>query len=170
ATFAILLAYNSLNTHLTYLLPKQRLKNVATLPLWHQHGCLLAAFFRQILALNLAVFIFTLPATLFLFGKFPLLSLIYNLFVPLGVAFSLFLLLLSNIFSFFLPMLSQIFHALNSAFTAKLLILISNPPISLDISIEIKEFPFIALVITLCFSFHFFLFYREKSMQNNLIG
>ena len=48
----------------------------------HQTGHLFSSLLRKALALNIAVHFVTLPVLLFIFLKFPWLSLLYNLFFP----------------------------------------------------------------------------------------
>lgn len=154
ATLAILTLYPMLNLLCAWILPKQPLENVVAMNHCNQHLYLLGAFFRNALSLNLAVHLVTVPLLLFLFHKFPLLSLGYNLFFPLGATLSLLLLLIGILFNFLIPPLGHLLHQLNSGFTAGLLQTIAHPPALLDFTIRLEPFS-----ITLLLSFLTLLFF-----------
>jgi len=142
ATLALLLFYPPFDQLLKKIFPKRPLKVIATMSSIDQHGYLLSAFLRKSLALNFAVHFLTLPILLFLFHKFPLLSLLYNLFVPSLVGFSLLLLLLSIPFPFL--------HALNNGYTSLLLDLIAHPPALFNYFFYFHSISFPFLIILLC--------------------
>lgn len=145
ATMSLLLLYQPMHSLISRMIPKKPLSVLSRMSMLDQHGYLLSAFFRKTLALNLSVHLFTLPLILFLFHKFPLLSLVYNLFFPLAVTISFFLFLLSLL----LPFL----HTLNEYYTSALLQMTSNPPALLNYSFRIKiiSFPLIVALLTLIF-------------------
>jgi competence protein ComEC len=127
-----------------------------------QHGYLLSSFIRKTFALNLSVFLATFLPLLYLFHKFPLLSLAYNLFFPLGVSLSLLLLLSASLFSF-IPSFSAIFHQINNAFTSALLELISYPPAILDFYVRTPCVTFEIVIVFLSIFFFFGVhFFRKK--------
>ena len=91
ATLAILLLYAPCEKLLSLLLPKRPLSLLAVMTPLHQTGHLFSSMIRKALALNIAVHLVTLPVLLFVFLKFPWLSLLYNLFFPFWVGLSIFL-------------------------------------------------------------------------------
>jgi competence protein ComEC len=117
-----------------------------------QHLYFLLASFKNALALGLAVNIIALPVSLFYFHKFPILSLLYNLFFPFMVSISMLLLILAALFSIF-PYIGQFLHALNSAYTEYMLNLTYNLPASWDITWRVSDFPNVVIIIYLCIVF-----------------
>jgi competence protein ComEC len=87
--------------------------------------------------ITLAVNIPLLPLLLYHFHKFPLLSLLYNLFFPFLVSLSLYLLLLSLLFPFLFPLLDF--------FTTQLLDLVAYPPCALNYVLSVPHFPFLII-------------------------
>lgn len=144
-TWAILMLYPLLQKPLEFLMPKRSLQSVTQMHSVDQHSTLAISTLRNALALNLAVHLASLPLILFLFHKFPLQSLLYNLFFPFCFSISL-LLLLIGILCSFLPPLSALVHSLNSAFTGTLLEMTSNPSTLLDWPVRVKTFPFALLI------------------------
>ena len=100
ATLGILLLYAPLEKFFRLLLPKRSFAMTLDLLPFDRLGYLIASYLRKIFALNSAVLLFTLPLILLHFQKFPLLSLIYNLFFPPLFSLMLILALLSPIFPF----------------------------------------------------------------------
>lgn len=134
-TAALLLLFKPCEQLLESLFPHRSTATVKTMPLLDQHGALLAALLRKSLALTLAVHIVTLPVCLFYFSSFPLLgSLLYNLFFPFLLSFSLFLLLLSLIP---IPILSPLLTTLNLHFTNFLLNSVAYAPPALKSSLSL---------------------------------
>jgi competence protein ComEC len=88
---------------------------------------LFCCFLRSTLGLNLSVHITMIPTCLILFGKFPLSSLAYNLFIPIGVCLTLFL-FLTSLPLLILPPLATSITLLNNCFTKTLLSLITEAP------------------------------------------
>lgn len=145
ATLGILLFHPLMVNLLQPLLPKRKFPELKELPLLDQHGSLLTTFIRTALALNLAVHLTTLPAMLFTFHQFPLLSLPYNLFLTPLLGISMMLLPLGIL----LPPLGK----LNALYTGWLLKLISNPPELLNFKIFVNSISFttvIALTSIIC--------------------
>ena len=138
ATLGILLFFAPCNRLLQYLLPKRSFSEVKALPCIDQHGYLLSSTIRQGLALSLAIHLTTLPAVLYTFHSFPLLSLPYNLLFPPFLSISLALIPLGVLF----PPLD----ALNVLYTSFLLKLIANPPEMLNFKIFSNHFPFPLLI------------------------
>ncbi len=127
ATAAILLYLEPLQQLLSWISPKRPLLTMVKMSSVDQHCYLLMQWFRAALALTLAVHLVTVPYLLAAFHKFPLMSLLYNLFFPFLVAISLFLLLLGVL----LPPL----HWLNRYFTEALLDFVYQTPTAFDYAV-----------------------------------
>jgi ComEC/Rec2-related protein len=168
ATSAIFLLYPSCNRLLEPLLPKRPLSVLTTMPRLDQHGYLLSAFIRETFALSLAVHLFVLPVVLFTFHKFPLLSLLYNLFFPLWTSCVFLLFLFACVFTLIVPPLGSLFHVGNSYLTSFLLEFTANPPPLLDISLHTASIPFVGLIsfLTLLFLSSIFLYAKRSSMND----
>ena len=113
---------------------------VAELSPLSQHVHLLALFFRQALAVTMAVNAAILPLLLTYFHQFPLLSLLYNLFFPFLVNGALFALLLGLLVYFVFPPLGTAVFWSIDWFTAQLLDLAAYPPVALDYSLKMASF------------------------------
>lgn len=148
-TFAILQLYPLMRIYLSRMLPTRSFEEIREMSLWDQHGYILGMCIRESLALNFAVHILSLPALLFLFHKFSLLSLIYNLFFPLGATLTFVLIILGLFFCLFLPPLGYLLCQFSSSLTAKLLYLTSYPPTVADYYIRVKDFPLEWVVFSL---------------------
>lgn len=131
-TGALLLFSRCAYSFLQLLFPERSPKELSTLPLLDRHGYAACRWLRKTLSLNCAVHLFALPVLLFLFHRFPLLSLFYNLFFPFCASLSL-LLFVCALCTSILPPLSAIFHFLNALWTSWLLQLTGNPPAYFDI-------------------------------------
>jgi competence protein ComEC len=86
------------------------------------------SFLRSTFAINVAVQLTLIPTCLFCFGSFPLASLIYNLFIPLAVSFSLYMFLITIPLFFFLPPLAKLFQQGNELFTGFILKMLQEAP------------------------------------------
>ena len=128
-TAAILLVYPPMHRLFLRLLPQRTLLELKSFPLLDKHAYLIGALLRESLALNAAVHLLALPVLLCLFGKFPLLSLVYNLFFPFLAAISFCLLLAALALPFLFP--------LCNAFTKIILIVTTYPPMMLDRALRI---------------------------------
>jgi competence protein ComEC len=82
ATAGILFFYSPFNRLLELWLPKRALKDVIAKHWMWQHGYIILSFFREALALTLAVHVAILPLLLQAFHFFSLNGLFYNLFFP----------------------------------------------------------------------------------------
>lgn len=148
ATAAILLLYPIFEQLSYRLLPKWPLDKVILMSSWHQHLYVIGAALRKLLSLNIAVHVATIPLLLFLFKKFPLLSLGYNLFFPLGTTLSLCLFCTASLIFFLFPPFGTLLYQLSSKFTAMLLISVEHPSTFLDYSLRFS-FPLPLLLIFL---------------------
>lgn len=145
ATLGILLFNPPFNRLLQQLLPTRKFEELKKMSLVDQHGYLISSSIRNALALNLAVHFTTLPAMLFIFHSFPLLSFPFNLFLTplLGIAMMLLPL------GILLPPLGK----LNSIYTGWILQLIANPPEILNYKIFVNSLSFttvIAMTTLIC--------------------
>ena len=152
-TLSLLLFYPLAHHCLCFLLPERTMMELDKMPFFDQHGYVLSALIRKSLSVNAAVCLFSLPVLLHLFHRFPLLSLVYNLFVPLCVSLSLLLLCLA-LLSSFLPPLSSFLHALNNSWTSSLLQLTSHPPAYFDVVLRTKAVSFPVVLCTLLVLFY----------------
>jgi len=126
--FGILLLYSPIRKFLQPLFPKK------------PH--LIPAFFHSSLSLTLAVNTAILPLLLLHFGRFPYLSLLYNLFFPFLISLSLLLLIPTLLLHLLVPTFAIPAFSLLDHYTASLLDLISHPPLLLDYSLYIQEIPY----------------------------
>jgi competence protein ComEC len=160
-TLAILLGYPLLHTLFSHLLPIRSYKIVLSMSLIDQCGALLSTLLRKTLALNCAIHLFSLPVILFLFHKFPLFSLVYNLFFPFLVSLSLLLLCTAFVLGF-LPPLTAFIHQCNTLYTSFFLDLCSNPPAPFEFYLRIKTLPFSLVIIILSLLFFGAIAWKEK--------
>jgi len=163
-TAAILLLYRPLHYFLERLFIKRNLSEVIEMSLADQHGYCILAFFRQGLALMLAVNLCACPLTLYYFDQFPLLSLLYNLFFPFLVAGALGLL----IFSFLtagIPVIGSFVQSFNNVYTHFILKLTYNLPKEFDYHLRIENISELLLVSYLSFLFYIAIIMNEKGVS-----
>jgi competence protein ComEC len=133
ATAAILIFYSPFDAYLQILFPKRRWSTLIDMNGINQHGFIVLSLFRQALALSLAVNLAALPITFYYFQKFPLMSILYNLFFPGMVSLSMLLLIAGFIGDLFTPYLGNLFHYINENFTQFVLDYTHALPRQLDI-------------------------------------
>lgn len=104
-------------------------------------GYVFNSLLRKALGVNLAVYILCFPLALYVFGSFPLLSLYYNLFIPLVIG----AILVGAIASLAIP---PLFPLLNRA-TYFVLEGLEAFPVSLDFRLNVATFPLPLLVFWL---------------------
>ncbi len=146
ATSAILLLTPPVHTLLTHLWPPRSLSNIVDMSRLDQHGYVILGLCRHSLALTLAVHIATVPVCLWYFEKFPLLSLLYNLFFPFLVSVSMLLLMIGGVLCLFIPALGDLVHSINGSYTHLILNMTFNAPAWMDFTWRIEQPP-LALVI-----------------------
>ena len=151
ATAAILFFYRPVHAYLCSLWPKRSLSEVIQMNAWHQHGYCILAFFRQGLALGLAVNILALPLTLYYFQQFPWMGFLYNLFFPFLSSGSMCLLILGGICSF-VPFLADKIHQVNETYTTALLRLVHQIPPNIDHYLTTEFFSPLWIVLYFCFA------------------
>jgi len=127
-TASILLFYPIQEAFLQKIFPRRPLSELAQMDRLNQQGYIAVCFIRSSFALLMAVNITAVPMILWFAHKFPLLSLIYNLFFPLVVSFSLFFLLIGS----FLPFVDT----LNQWMVKALLGTAANLPTSFDLFVR----------------------------------
>lgn len=140
-TGSILIWYAPFDQLLQRIFMKRSLSKMREIGWVQQHAYCLLCLLRQTLALALAVNVVALPLTLYYFNKFPFMGLVYNLFFPFMVSFSLLLLLLACISSVLIPLLGLWIHHLNEHYTQFLLNFTFNLPKTFDTTfrMEISE-------------------------------
>lgn len=163
-TLAILMFYPIVNQLLAFIFPERTYSEVKEMSLLDKHGALLSRLLRQMLSLNLSVHLISLPVLLYLFHKFPLLSLSYNLFFPPCITLSM-LLFFVALFLAPIPPLSHMIHALNNAWTSAILNLTTNPPAFLDSCIRTKALSFSWVIVFLIGAFFLGIFFHEKQRK-----
>lgn len=104
ATASILIFYSPIYQGLVSFFPSPSLSVLLGKKRWEQGLFLFKNLAFQSLALNLAVHMTVAPLSLFIFGKFPLLSFPFNLFSPPWVSFGMFF-VLGSLFLFPLEIL-----------------------------------------------------------------
>ena len=128
----ILLLFNPIKQILNPLLPARSLKELKQLSLPAQCAAPLLATLKNALIITLTVNLALWPILLFHFHRFPLLSLLYNLFVPELSALVLALLLLSLAFHAISTLFSLPAFQLTNFLTKTLLDLVAHPPAPID--------------------------------------
>lgn len=159
-TAAILVFYPLCDFFMQKWIIKRPLSMMVNMNIMDQHFYCLLTFLRQGLSLTLAVHLTALPMTLFYFQKFPVLSLVYNLFFPFMVSISLLFLMIGLLLDF--SPLGIIFHAINGTYTNFLLNFTYNLPKTVDIWWQIKPFSAEILIGYLSFLFLIGIVLRER--------
>jgi competence protein ComEC len=165
ATAAILLLNQGCDHLLQQIWPKRPLYRVIEMDRLNQHLYCLLNIFRQGISLSLAVNLMVLPLLLFYFHKFPILSLVYNLFFPFLVSISMLLLILSVIASFVFFPLGNFLHVINSSYTLFVLNFTTHMPPRLHLIWRVPDFSLALVVLHLCLIFWLGLWFREKAHQ-----
>ena len=166
ATLGILLFYKPFEKLLSYTLVRSYLlKDALQLRRSHQIIYIFANFLKKSLALGLSVNIFLYPVLITYFNQFPLLCLIYNLFFPFLVTFSMALLLIALLLDPFY--IGILLHKFNLLYTDILLKTVTGLPVGIKINIYGYISPtFCALII--CSIFLLGLSLQKRPSQFNL--
>ncbi len=169
-TAAILLFFPGFDLAMQSVFIKRSLSQMIEMDDINQHGYCVLVFFRQAVALTAAVNLIALPMMLFYFQKFPVLSLVYNLFFPFLVSIAMFLLLLGLLLSLGVPLLGGAIHTLNSHYTHFILNFTYNMPTSLDFTWRVPVFSLELLLIylTVIFNVSIYLRYLLDQRQEEL--
>ncbi|KPK33264.1 MAG: hypothetical protein AMS24_01775 [Chlamydiae bacterium SM23_39] len=139
SVFGILLIYPSLNNFLSNFILKRNKNDLKALSLTSKCAAILLNYFRETLSITLSVNILLIPILLFIFHKFSILSLIYNIFFPPLILISLLLMIFSFFFYIISPSISLFLNIINSYFTKFILHVISYPPKNLEFFIRTKN-------------------------------
>lgn len=152
-TAAILLMYPQFDLLMQKIFAKRYLSEVVEMDIWNQHAYCLLTFIRQGIALTLAVNLVAFPLMLFYFQKFPLLSLIYNLFFPFLVSLSMVFLILGILGMVIFQPLGQLIFAINERYTQYVLNFTYNMPTNFDVIVRVSQFQgeFLIYYLTLVF-------------------
>jgi competence protein ComEC len=161
--FGILLLYQPIEEQFARLLPKRRAKDALALSLPAQLAYLISSSLRRSLSLTLSVNIAILPILFFHFGKFPLLSLLYNLFFPPLVALTLVGLIAATAV-YFLCGSSLLFHEVDWL-CAQLLDLAAHPPLFLDRAIYCKGIPYASIPLYFFAVLAFVLYRKNRALR-----
>ncbi len=167
---AILFLYNPLSDFLSCWLQKRTAFDCKGLSFLEKAGAHFINYLRAAITVSLSVTLCLLPLLLFYFHSFPLLGLVYNLFFPLLISFSFYLLLIALMTLPLAPIipLSTMFFFLADHLTAISLKFLASYPQFLNFSLRTKSLSF-PLVIIWLFIFFFWaiLFkYQSKSALN----
>lgn len=132
---------------------KRSYSEVVSMNLFNQHGYAVLGVFRQGFCLCLAVNMAAFPLTLYYFHKFPLMSLVYNLFFPFLVSISVFLLIAGLAVGMVCPYVGQGIHYLNTLYSSFILDFTYNMPTTVDYFYRIGSFSSLQVVgyLTLLF-------------------
>jgi competence protein ComEC len=153
-TTAILLLHPIIDSFLVPILTKRSLSQIIPMNLVNQHAYVILALFRQGLALTLAVNLIALPALLYYFHQFPLLSLLYNFFFPFLVSLSMFFLIIGMV----IPGV----NALNTLYTQWVLQFTHQMPTSVDAYIRYESLPLWGVVTYVTLIFVMAIIYKER--------
>ncbi|HEX2578837.1 MAG TPA: ComEC/Rec2 family competence protein [Rhabdochlamydiaceae bacterium] len=156
-TAAILVTYPLFRSWLTRFFPHRHFKELIQMPFLDQHGHLLSFFCRETLALNGAIHLVTLPLILFHFHKFPVLSLLYNLFLPAAVS----LVYLFLIVGVALPFIGSWVHILNRRLTKLILQIATHPPALYEFQWRMHDFSMTAAVTAITVILGFSVFHER---------
>lgn len=168
-TAAILILY-PVAKHLTqHFVIKRSLASMKKMSLFDQHCYCILSFLGDGVSLAFAVNLIALPLTLYYFHKFPVMSLLYNLFIPFLVSISMFLVLLSTVGFLILPPLGNILFEFATNFTHFMLNFIYNTPAPLNINWYIHKFPAYPLILYLAAVFVLGIIIKGKLERENSV-
>ncbi len=159
-TASILIFFRPIDELLQHLSSQFKEKEIIQLSLFDKHALLLLQIFRKLIALTLSVQVTALPLTLFWFGKFPVLSLLYNLFFPPLISLSVLI--------FFAALLFPPLHQINHLFIQGLLRTLQIPAtkdlfIETDLVGPVVIFSYFAFLIMLG------MWLQEKQLKQSLL-
>jgi len=149
ATFSILFLLPLCKKWMLLFFPKRTEEQVLKFNGFEKWGYLICCFLRSASALNIAVGLSSIAVCLFYFHKFPVMSLAYNLFIPLSLSLSLFLFFASLPFFLLIPPAAHFLTYCNEIFTREVLGLITQSPIFLDVTLRVATFPVSLLIVLL---------------------
>lgn len=138
-TAAILLLFEPIDIFLQKAFKKRSLAEALAMPSIDKHGYILLDAIRQGASMTLAVNFAALPLTLFYFQKFPLMSLLFNLFFPFFVSVAIILLLLATGAGLLCAPFGRWIDQINSLYTQALLNFTTYTPRSFDVYLRTPE-------------------------------
>ena len=153
ATAALLMLFPASEMLLQRFCPKRPLSVGVRMDIFNQLGLILLTLLRQGVALGIAVNLVTLPLMLYHFHRFPLMSLLYNLFFPLLVSFSMLLLIVALLLGLIFPPLADLMHRFNCRFTHGMLDFTYNIPPAIDWVLRLQDFPIEVVIVSLSLIF-----------------
>lgn len=139
STAAILLFFSPSDLALQSIWKKRSLGQIVSMPKTTQHAYVILFYLRQAVALTLSVHILGFPFLLFLFHKFSLMGLVYNLFFPFLVSISMLFLILAMGFSCILTPLADLMNYINDVYTRFMLDFIFNMPTAFDYYYRVRS-------------------------------
>ncbi len=149
ATFSILFLLPLTRKWTAAFFPHRDINQITAFHKFERWGYLLCCFLRSAFALNLAVSLSIVPVCLFYFQKFPLISLAYNLFIPILLSLSLFLFFISVPLFLLFPQIASILNLCNEKFTERVLNLTSQSPLYFDLYLRVPRFSLLTLFFLL---------------------
>lgn len=158
----ILLFHSFFERKFQMIFPKRQYSELQHFSRFAQHGYFFSNFFRQAISLTLSVNLALFPVLLFHFHQFPLLSLLYNLFIPFFVGIAMSLLILALIFHLLFPPLASFFYFCTNFLTKELLEIVTYPPLAIDYSIRAASIPFSFVLGYLFFLGSLYLYFYRK--------
>ncbi|MEX1012363.1 MAG: ComEC/Rec2 family competence protein [Waddliaceae bacterium] len=162
---ASILLYSSLcDEMLTHWIQDRPFEQVMQMPFIDRTCFYFLILLRKVIALACAVNVTAIPLTLYFFGKFPILSIFYNLFYPFAISLSIFMLLIGMAAGFLFPTVGLLVHAVNEKYTEILLDLTENMPLSLDLTLTSPEIaPFVITgYLFLVFAYGIYMYDTQK--------
>ncbi len=135
ATFAILLFYPVIDKWLRGLFPNRSATEVLLMPFSEQLLFVLLRFFTASIALVVSVSVLMLPMSLYAFGEFPLLGIVYNVFFPFLVSIGIFIVACAFLFLWLEPVASFFFQ-IAAFFLESSLTFITHAPNGLDFTLR----------------------------------
>lgn len=166
-TLAILLLYPLMDRCLQPILPTRPYITALHMPVLDRVGYILCTLLRKSIALNASVHLFALPMLLLLFHKFPLFSLLYNLFFPFWITVAYVAFLCTSLLHLLIPPLGLALHTLNSHLLHLLIECSSNPPAPLDFVMRTRHVGIGAVVILLTLLFHLCVWLQARRAPPN---
>ncbi len=164
--FGILLLYQPLEKIFRALLPQRPINKSIRLSFFSRLLFISATTFRSSLAMTFAVNAAILPLLFYHFGRFPLLSLIYNLFFPFLISLALFTLMVGLLLNALAPSVATPLFSSLDWFTAQLLDLVAYPPLILDYSLYCPEFPLFIIPVYLFCLFAYSIRFQSTGESN----
>jgi competence protein ComEC len=167
ASFGLIVLYSPFEQFFSFLIPIRNKKEIFPLPYFLKIPCYFLSFIRSCLAIACSIHLTTLPLIFFYFQKFPLLSLIYNLFYPFLIAVMLCAFLSCLIIDLTLPFVGGIFHHL----CEKIFLFFLDPvfyfPACLDISVFLSFSSFYLCLYYIVFFFSLTLINKKAYSEKN---